>query len=255
MTINRVAILVVGDEILSGDTQETNAHYMACGLAQAGASLRRVVVIPDDLTEIARFARELSAEFDVVITSGGIGPTHDDVTMEGIARGLGLPLVRHPQLMALLTEWRGEDLDSALARLALVPEGASLLWTDKVFPLVQIRNLYILPGVPRLLRKKFDALLPRIEGEPTHQRQFRTDDNELFLASALGEVQAAHPRVVIGSYPYTPRTQQWVVRLVLKARDAAELEAACADLLARLPSLTEQPPGPPACAAPEPNDS
>ena len=247
MTIDRVAILVVGDEILSGDTQETNARYMACALARVGASLRRVVVIPDDLDEIARFARELSDEFDVVLSSGGIGPTHDDVTMEGIARGFGLPLVPHPQLVALLTEWRGQDLDDALRRLALVPEGAALLWTDKLFPLVQIRNLYVLPGVPRLLRKKFDALLPHIEGEPTHQRQFHTDENELSLARDLGEVQASFPRVVIGSYPFTPQTHSWSVRLVLKARDEAELDAACATLRARIPSLTEQEPGPPPC--------
>lgn len=249
MTIARVAILVVGDEILSGDTQESNAHYMACGLARVGASLRRVVVVPDELGEIARFTAELSAEFDVVISSGGVGPTHDDVTMEGIARGLGVPLVSHPELLALLETWRGEALDAAHHRLALVPEGAALIWTDKVFPLVQVRNVYILPGVPRLLRKKFDALLPRIQGEPQHQRQFQTDASELSLAAALGEVQAAHPRVVIGSYPFTPAERRWAVRLVLKARDAAELASACAELVSRIPGLTELDPPPSGCAA------
>jgi molybdenum cofactor synthesis domain-containing protein len=252
MTINRVAILVVGDEILSGDTQETNAHYMACALSRVGASLGRIVVVPDDLSEIARFSRELSDEFDVVITSGGIGPTHDDVTMEGIALGLGLPLAAHPQLLDLLSEWRGSDLDDATARLALVPEGALLHWVDSAFPLVQIRNLYVLPGVPRLLRKKFDALLSRIEGEPTCERQFSTEDNELSFAAALREVQAAHPRVVMGSYPYTPMSKSWAVRLVLKARDQPDLDAACAALESRLPGLVEQKPGPPSEEQPGP---
>lgn len=240
VTITRVAILVIGDEILSGDTQETNSHYMACGLARAGASLRRVLVVPDDVEEIARFAQELAAEHDVVLTSGGIGPTHDDVTMEGIARAFGVSLVAHPELHALVNAWRGEALDEAHLRLTRVPEGASLLWTDKKFPLVQFRNLYILPGVPRLLQRKFDALLPLIQGEPIWQRQLVTDESELSLAEALGAVQSDFPSVVIGSYPFSDGQGHWSVRLVLKARNAEELETACAAVRARIPGTCEK---------------
>ncbi len=242
MSITRVAILVIGDEILSGDTHEENAHYMATRLASVGADLGRIVVIPDDLGEIARFVSSLSEEFDVVISCGGIGPTHDDRTMEGVARAFGVELIVHPQLATLLAEWRGAELDDSYRQLARVPEGVTLFWTDKYFPLMQMKNVYILPGVPRLLRQKFDGLLPQIHGEPQHQRQFRTDETELTMATPLGEVQAAHPDVIIGSYPFSDKPKHWAVRLVLKARDPDALQAACADLTARLPELTELPP-------------
>jgi molybdenum cofactor synthesis domain-containing protein len=239
MPTTRVAILLIGDEILSGDTQETNAHYMARRLTEVGARLERILVIPDQRDTIARFTAELSDEFDVVITCGGIGPTHDDVTMEGVAQAFGAALRAHPQLEALLREWRGEDLDDSHRRLALVPEGVSLLWTDRYFPLVQMRNVYILPGVPRLLRAKFEGVLPQIQGERLHERQFRTAQTELDLAAPLKEIQAAHPQVVIGSYPSSARRGDWAVRLVLKAHDRSALDAACEELTSRLPGVEE----------------
>ncbi len=239
MPTTHVAILVIGDEILSGDTQETNAYYMARRLAEAGARLERIVVAPDQRDTIARLTAELSSKFDVLITCGGIGPTHDDVTMEGIAQAFGVELRTHPQLEALLLEWRGADLDDSHRRLARVPEGVSLIWTDRYFPLVRLRNVYILPGVPRLLRSKFDGVLPQIRGEPLHVRQFRSAESELVLAAPLRELQTAHPEVVIGSYPTSTRQGDWAVRLVLKAPDRAALDAACAKLIARLPGLEE----------------
>jgi len=242
MSVARVAILVVGNEILSGDTQDTNTYYMARRLTHVGAELGRVVVVPDRVAEIARYVREMAEEFEWVLSSGGIGPTHDDVTLEGIAAAFEVELVEHPQLVGLLRTWRGPDLDEPTLRLARVPEGSSLLWIDSSFPLVQTRNVCILPGVPRLLRRKFEALLPHIEGEPMAERQFATEETELTLAERLRRIQAEHPTVSIGSYPQSDRAGIWRVRLVLKARDKEALEHACQRLTEEIPGLKEKSP-------------
>ena len=239
MTVPRVAILVIGSEILSGDTAETNAGFMARHLAAAGASLRRVVIVPDEVGEIARFVAELSAEHDVVFTCGGIGPTHDDVTYAGLAQAFGVPLVLHPEIVALIEAWKHGTLDPAHERLARVPEGASLYRGDGPFPVVRVRNVFVLPGVPRLLMRKFPELLCLVRGEPVLTRQYRTDETELVLADALAAVQAAHPEVEIGSYPSTPASGAWSVRLVLRCRCSAPLEAACTALVAAIPSVHE----------------
>jgi molybdenum cofactor synthesis domain-containing protein len=241
MTVQRVAILVVGDEILSGDTQEANAHFMARGLFAHGVTLGRIVVVPDRVGEIARQLTPLAADFDVVITCGGIGPTHDDVTLEAIARAFDVPLVDHPELLALLIRWKGDDLDDSHRRLARVPATTVLHWSGDAFPLVQVANVYVLPGVPRLLRAKFAHLLPRLSGEPQHLRQFRVPHDELSFADALRAVQERSPTVSVGSYPYSTDPGRWAVRLVLKARDAADLDHAVADLLDHLDDVEELP--------------
>lgn len=234
MTIERVAILVVGDEILSGDTPETNASFMARALFERGVTLGRIVVVPDHPDEIAGQLARLADQFDVVITCGGIGPTHDDVTMESIARAFDVPLIDHPDLMALLHKWKGDTLDDSHRRLARVPAPTVLHWYNDSFPLVQVNNVYVLPGVPRLLRKKFARLLPRLAGEPLHQRQFTVTQDELSFANALRAIQERSPAVTVGSYPYSTAPGKWSVRLVLKARDAAALDRACEDLQSHL---------------------
>ncbi len=153
MTIERVAILVVGDEILSGDTEEANAGFMARALFERGVTLGRIVVVPDHRHEIAAQVAGLADEFDVVITCGGIGPTHDDITLESIAQAFDVPLLDHPDLLALLHQWKGHDLDESHRRLARVPAPTVLHWYDDSFPLLQVNNVYVLPGVPRLLRR------------------------------------------------------------------------------------------------------
>lgn len=239
MTIQRVAILVIGDEILSGDTQETNAHYMARELFGLGVSLRRIVVVPDEVDDIARHAAALSREHDVLITCGGIGPTHDDVTLESIARAFDVELEEHPELVALLRGWRGNDLDESHLRLARVPQGTELIWGGRSFPLLRVRNVYVLPGVPKLLRQEFATLLPLLHGEPLHERQFHTDVEELAIAAPLRALQQRHPDVSFGSYPSTDEAGAWSVRLVLKARDADALSSACDALTTQIEGLEE----------------
>jgi molybdenum cofactor synthesis domain-containing protein len=249
MTIERVAILVVGDEILSGDTPEANAGFMARALFEQGVTLGRIVVVPDRPDEIAAQVAGLAEEFDVVITCGGIGPTHDDITMESIAQAFDVPLIDHPDLVALLHKWKGDDLDDSHRRLARVPAPTVLHWYDDSFPLLQVNNVYVLPGVPRLLRQKFANLLPRLAGEPLHQRQFTVTQNELSFANALRAIQDRSPTVSVGSYPYSTAPGKWGVRLVLKAHDKAALDRACEDLQSHLDNpqeldLTEAEPEP-----------
>lgn len=235
----RVAILVVGDEILSGDTPEANTGFMARALFERGVSLGRIVVVPDQPDEIAGQLAGLAQEFDVVITCGGIGPTHDDITMESIAQAFGVPLIDHPELTALLHKWKGEDLDESHRRLARVPAPAQLHWFSDSFPLVQVNNVYVLPGVPHLLRKKFAALLPRLAGEIQHQRQFTGTQDELSIADTLRAIQERAPDVTVGSYPYVTAPKEWAVRLVLKSQNKAALDRACEDLQSRLGHLQE----------------
>jgi len=239
MTIDRVAILVVGDEILSGDTEEANAGHMARALFDRGVSLGRIVVVPDTTDEIASQVAVLAKEFDVVITCGGIGPTHDDVTLESIAQAFDVPLIEHPELMALLHKWRGDDLDEGHRRLARVPAPTMLHWYDDAFPLLQVNNVYVLPGVPRLLRQKLAHLLGRLAGEPQHQRQFSVTQDELSIADVLSAIQDRSPTVSVGSYPHTTAPGQWSLRLVLKSRDEDALDRACADLQSHLGGAQE----------------
>ncbi|MGH9936180.1 MAG: molybdopterin-binding protein, partial [Blastocatellia bacterium] len=127
MNVPTAAIIVIGDEILSGKTEDQNARLLIGELRELGVALRRIVIIPDDVEEVAKAARDLSSRFDYVFTSGGVGPTHDDVTLAGVARAFDAPLIRHPNLEARLKTYFGADVDESRLRMADVPEGAELL--------------------------------------------------------------------------------------------------------------------------------
>ena len=160
-------IVIIGDEILSGKFADENASYLIGTLADLGVSLRRIAMIPDDLDDIAQTVHSFSETFDFVVTSGGVGPTHDDVTMAGIARGFGTKAIIHPTLEAILRDYWGPDMPEANIRLAEVPDGAVLVTGDDGrWPVVSYRNVYILPGVPKLFRKKFESIKERFPLRP-----------------------------------------------------------------------------------------
>src|SRR5436190_19287983 len=145
-------IILVGNEILSGKIVDANAAYLCRELRELGVDVRRMAVIPDEVDVIAGTVRDFSRTFDIVFTSGGVGPTHDDVTIEGVARAMDVPVVRHPVLVELLERYyrgRGIDLTEARLKMAEVPDGAELVAGESLlFPAVVMRNVYILPGVP-----------------------------------------------------------------------------------------------------------
>src|SRR5262249_45507494 len=156
------AIVVIGNEILTGKSQDQNASFLINELYRLGVALRRVVVIADDVGEIAATVRDCSERFDYVFTSGGIGPTHDDVTIEGVARAFGRSVARQPELASLIKSYFGEDVDEARLRMADAPERAALVYAEGLrWPVVLVENVYILPGVPELFRSKFEALRER----------------------------------------------------------------------------------------------
>lgn len=219
-------VIIIGDEILSGKFTDENTPFLARRLRELGVDLRRVSVIPDDIDGIGEEVRRFSGLFDHVFTTGGVGPTHDDVTMEGVARGFGVPVFRHPDLERVLRDKLGEGCTEAALRMAEVPVGATLWWDGEViWPQVVMGNVVIFPGVPSLLRRKFDAVAARFSGVPVQGRRLTTTAAETAIAHLLSEAQRTWPTVSIGSYPQldvTPHT----VTVTMDSRDPDAL-AAC----------------------------
>jgi molybdenum cofactor synthesis domain-containing protein len=227
-------IVVIGDEILSGKFADENAAFLIGELRSLGVDLRRISVIPDDLDDIAATVTRDAARLDLVFTSGGVGPTHDDLTMAGIARGFGTTVVRHPVLEAKVRGYWGAALAEPNLRLADVPDGAELVYgKDQVWPVVAYRNVYILPGVPALFRRKFVDIRDRFRAEPVVAARLYVNGDEGDLAPHLDAVVAAFADVKLGSYPRFSE-QDFRVLITLEGRDGARVAAALADLSARL---------------------
>jgi len=229
-------IILIGNEILSGKVQDANAVYLCRELRALGVDVRRISVIPDEVQLIAEEVAVFSREFDVVFTSGGVGPTHDDVTIEGVARALTVSVVRHPTLVELLERhYRGKVTEAAL-RMAEIPEGAELVGGESVrFPTVMIRNVYVLPGVPEIFRAKFEALRERFRDQPIHLRNVFVSIGEGTLADYLNRLLATFPLLQLGSYPEFSNPE-YKVKVTLESRDRGYVEQALADFLGRLPA-------------------
>jgi molybdenum cofactor synthesis domain-containing protein len=228
------AIVVIGDEILSGKFAEENAAFLIGELRSLGVDLRRITIIPDDLDEIAATVAAAAAAVDHVFTSGGVGPTHDDVTIAAVARAMGTDVVRHPDLEARVRAYWGDAIAPANLRLADVPRGATLLWgSSKVWPVVAIGNVHILPGVPSLFRSKFVDIRERFRAAPVAIARLWIAREEGALAADLDAVVAAHPSIKVGSYPrFDEPTFQVIV--TLEGDGAGPVAAAADELAARL---------------------
>ena len=229
-------IVVIGDEILSGKLAEENAAFLIGELRSLGVELKRISFIPDDLADIADTVTRFSARFDHVFTSGGVGPTHDDLTMAGIAQGFGTTVVQHPELEAKVRAYWGEKLAPANLRLAAIPAGAELVYCDAVWPVVAYRNVYILPGVPALFKRKFLDIRERFRATPVAIARVWTTGDEGELAPHLDAIVAAHPAVKLGSYPRF-HEKDFKVILTLEGADAAAVAAAADALADRLGPL------------------
>jgi len=229
-------IVVIGDEILSGKFADENAAFLIGELRSLGVELRRVSIIPDDADDIAATVARYAARYTHVFTSGGVGPTHDDVTIAAVARGLGTDVVREPELEARIRAYWGERLAPANLRLADVPRGATLVWGESTtWPVVALGNVYILPGVPTLFRRKFADIKDRFRATPVQTARVYLSAEEGVLAPHLDAVVAAHPDVKIGSYPRFDETEFQVI-ITLEAALAATAIAAADDLAARVPA-------------------
>lgn len=227
-------IVIIGDEILSGKFVEENAAFLIGELRALGVELRRITVIPDDLADIAATVRDASGRFDHVFTSGGVGPTHDDVTMAAVADAFGTTVTRHPELEAKVRGYWQDRLADANLRLADVPAGAELVYgKDQIWPVVAYRNVYILPGVPSLFRRKFVDIRDRFRAAPVTAARLYVDLEEGELAPHLDAVVAAHPAVKVGSYPRFSE-RDFRVLVTLEGAEPGEVAAAFAQLAARL---------------------
>lgn len=234
MPTNTAGIIVIGNEILSGKVTDENSPYMARGLREAGVELRRIVTIPDEVDLIAAEIRAFRENYDVVFTSGGVGPTHDDVTMDGIAAGLGRKVITHPELEEGIRAFIKGEVNAAQLKMAAVPEGAELIHDDNLgFPTVQVENIYILPGIPEILRKKFDALRSRFEASPYYLKVIYTSWNESAIADSLNQTMREFPELLLGSYPKISHPE-YRVKLTIESKDAGYAQRAFDRLLSLL---------------------
>ncbi len=229
------AVLIIGDEILSGKVADTNAPLLIDLFRDLGVQLRRLVVLGDDLDEIAAEVASCAGLFDAVVTSGGVGPTHDDRTVPAVARAFGVGVVRHPDVEAMIRAYWGDRFTEAALRMAEMPEGSRLLYSsDGLLPLVVCRNVYLLPGVPRLFAAKLRALRNELTGTPPTVRHLYLSSDESRIAPLLSRVDEEFPAVKIGSYPRFERGDHRVW-ITVEATAAADVERAVTRLLELLP--------------------
>ncbi len=228
------AILIIGNEILSGKVTDENSPYFCRELRALGVDVERIVTIPDDLQQIASEVKAMSDAYDFVFTSGGIGPTHDDLTIEGVAAGFGVSVEHSVSIEDRIRRATGTEPSETLLRMARVPTGSQLLDTgDLWFPLVVMRNVYIFPGVPELLRKKFEDARERFRGVPFVLKKVYVRERESDIAPALNELLREYPQLILGSYPRIGQ-EAFQVMLTLESRDAGYVQEALDALLAKL---------------------
>jgi len=224
------AMLVIGDEILSGRTRDANMHYLAGELTRAGIDLREVRMISDDPEAIVSAVRALSATYDHLFTSGGIGPTHDDITDESVARAFNRPIGVREDARALLAahyEKSGQDLNEARLRMARVPEGATLIENPiSAAPGFSIGNVHVMAGVPAIFNAMVASVLPGLSGgAPLLSQSLRIYRGEGDIAGPLGDLAARYPELSIGCYPFQ-QDGVFGAHVVIRGADGAQVDAA-----------------------------
>lgn len=222
------AVLVIGDEILSGRTKDRNIGYIAEYLTALGIELREARVVPDVISEIAHAVNALRTRYTYVFTTGGIGPTHDDITADGIAHAFGVPVHHDPRAVEILKDYLGDRINEARLRMARMPVGSELIENAvSKAPGWRIGNVHVMAGIPSVMHAMLDAIAPTlrtgivIESRTVEGRGIKEGD----VGGPLGEIQAAFPQVMIGSYPRFDGNQ-FTTSLVLRSRDMAALAAA-----------------------------
>jgi molybdenum cofactor synthesis domain-containing protein len=237
------AVLIIGNEILSGRTQDVNLNHIAKQLAARGIRLAEARVVPDIEDDIVAAVWALSTKYNYLFTTGGIGPTHDDITVDAIAKAFGRPVVVHPEAQARLEKHYGVGkVSDARLRMARVPEGAKLVDNPvSAAPGIRMGNVFILAGVPAIMRAMVDGIVPTLPGGPVVlSRSIACEVAESVLAEPLGAIQAVHPDVDIGSYPWF-RAGRFGVSLVARGTDAAVLDVVAGEIAAMIQSLGGEP--------------
>jgi molybdenum cofactor synthesis domain-containing protein len=233
-------MVVIGDEILSGRTRDSNMHHLAQALARAGIDLREVRIVGDDRAAIVEAVRALARRHDHVFTSGGIGPTHDDITADCIAEAFGARIDVREDARAILAAHyarSGTELNAARLRMARIPEGATLIDNPvSAAPGFTLGNVHVLAGVPAVFEAMVASLLPRLTGgAPLLSQSWRIARGEGDVAGPLGELAAAYPDLSIGSYPFNSNGVQGTT-VVIRGHDGARVDSAMAQLVALFPA-------------------
>ncbi|HXQ84294.1 MAG TPA: molybdopterin-binding protein [Xanthobacteraceae bacterium] len=239
------ALLVIGDEILSGRTKDKNIGYVAEYLTNIGIDLKEVRVVPDEEPEIVTALNALRARFNYVFTTGGIGPTHDDITADAVAKAFGVPIDYDPRvveiLRARLTQ-TGGVMNEARMRMARLPAGAELVLNKiSAAPGFRIGNVIVMAGIPQVMQAMLEYVTPQLKtGAKMLSETVRADCREGDIGTELGAVAAAHPGVVIGSYPFMDEKRAANAHVVLRSRDPQKLAAAKAAVEAMLARVQAQ---------------
>ena len=229
-------IVIIGNEVLSGKTRDTNSHFFCTELRQLGVEVQKISTIQDDIEIIGKEVAAFSDRFDYVFTSGGVGPTHDDVTIEGVAHGLGVKVVRHFDIERRMRQRLGDQVNEARLRMANVPEGATLLATEAPFAaIVKIRNIYIFPGIPRILEERFHAIKETFRDTPYYLKNVFVRYGEGVIASILNDLLVNFPNLMLGSYPVLD-LPEYKVKVTLESKDSDYLERALRAFIASLPA-------------------
>ncbi|MBY5935393.1 competence/damage-inducible protein A [Tateyamaria omphalii] len=234
------AMLVIGDEILSGRTRDANMHYLAGQLTDHGIDLKEVRVVSDDPDAIIAATRALSGTYDSVFTSGGIGPTHDDITADCIAAAFDTHIDIRDDARAILAEHyakSGTELNAARLRMARIPDGAELIENPvSAAPGFTIRNVHVMAGVPSVFQAMVASILPTLTGgAPLISKTIRIERGEGDIAGPLGDIATAHPDLSIGSYPFQ-KDGRYGANVVIRGTNGAEVDAALTKLAEHFPA-------------------
>jgi len=233
-------ILVIGDEILSGRTKDRNIGFIAEYLTNIGIDLKEVRVVADEEADIIAALDALRKRFSYVFTTGGIGPTHDDITADSVAKAFGVGIGHHPDVVARFRErWSEQDLNEARLRMARIPDGAELIQSATILaPGFKIGNVIVMAGVPSIMQAMMDIVAPKLKsGVRMLSDSVRANAREGDIGGPLREIANTHPDTVIGSYPFLDEEQRPNTNLVVRSRDPEKLNAAMSAVKEMLAAL------------------
>jgi molybdenum cofactor synthesis domain-containing protein len=219
MSQTNAAILIIGDEILSGKTEEKNAKFLISELRNLGVSLGLIMVVPDDIEQIGTTIKDMSKRFSYVFTSGGVGPTHDDVTLLGLCKAFDIKMHRHPEIEARIRNYFGDKIQETHLRMADVPEGSNFINAPSLrWPVLSYQNVYVFPGVPEFFKEQFSAIKERFRASEFYLKLIFTKQDEFAIADHLTEVAKNYSQVSIGSYPVFDRTD-YKVKVTIESKN------------------------------------
>lgn len=231
------AAVIIGNEVLTAKVADANGPHLIRRLREVGIPLRTLEIVPDEVDIIVEAVARARLRAKYVFTSGGIGPTHDDVTVRAVALALGRKVVRLPEMVALIHEKAVDTPTAEALRLADAPEGAELIYQPgSWYPVLTVDDVFMLPGVPQLFRTQLDAVLSRLRGTPVHLRMLYLGLGESAVAAVLDRVALDMPHVAIGSYPMFDRSLDYLVKVTVECVEKDAVEEAMARLLAGLPA-------------------